>query len=461
MLTEYFLALRIGFTSKPAINIKQKGYQNYLNTMLDRPISVDMPTFMNDAPKTRKELKALKNLNEEEKKKIRKQEITRYLKLQNWWVNLMKDTSNPLQEKMVLFWHNHFVSSYQKVKLVYPIYEQNQLFRKYVFGNYKKLTKEILYNNAMIIYLDNNQNKALNPNENLSRELLELFTLGIGNYSENEIKEGARILAGLSISEQGGKYYNRNKDNGIKTYFGKKGNFDANDMVDIIFEQTNIGHLLATKLIKYFVTDMPDESMIEQYAALLKQHDFEIKPVLQKLLNDERFMQSNGMLIKDPTTFLIHTTDTLGITKVPIYVSTFFLKQQGMELFNPPNVKGWDGGKSWLDSQKLLSRNQGVETLCRGILPGKPKKNLDENNGENNEPTFTFKPYFDWNKNLENNKEVINYVLERLLFQSSSEIQANLEQLVKYDFDPKSVNADNTVLRIVEYVMKQPEFQLC
>ena len=183
------LSQRLGFSNAQADDIDTSGIARFLRNSFATPAVVEAPDCMRDAPRTRKELKALKNASPEEQKKLLKRERERMVMLQHWWAERMHQEKYPLREKMVLFWHNHFVSAIQKVKLPWLLYEQNQLFREYAFGNFKTLTKKVLYNNAMLVYLDNVQNKARTPNENLSRELLELFTLGIGHYTEQDIKE--------------------------------------------------------------------------------------------------------------------------------------------------------------------------------------------------------------------------------------------------------------------------------
>ncbi len=177
--------------------------------------------------------------------------------LKLWWLDRMIRTKRPLEEKMTLFWHGLFVSSATTVKNSYLLYKQNQLFRQNAVGNYKALALGVSQDPCMLVYLNNNQNQKEHPNENYARELMELFTLGIGNYTEKDIKESARSFTGwTNIGEN--FIFNRNQhDNGTKTFLGQTGNFTGEDIVDIIFQQPACANYIATRILKFFGTDDP------------------------------------------------------------------------------------------------------------------------------------------------------------------------------------------------------------
>ena len=194
-------SLRLGFSGKEATKIEKIGLEKFLKKSYDSKFDAQLPAFLQESPKTIAEYKELrqsvKNQDPEEKKKIQKKENQTTAELKKWWVAKMQSDEFPLREKMVCFWHNHFVSTSQKVKINYWIYQHNMILRENAFGNFKELTKQMVKSNAMVKYLDNADNRKGKINENLSRELLELFTIGIGNYTEDDIKNGARALAGL------------------------------------------------------------------------------------------------------------------------------------------------------------------------------------------------------------------------------------------------------------------------
>lgn len=392
-----------------------------------------------------------------------KRERERMVVLQHWWAERMHQEKYPLREKMALFWHNHFVSAIQKVKLPWLLYEQNQLFREYAFGNFKTLTKKVLYNNAMLVYLDNVQNKARTPNENLSRELLELFTLGIGNYTEQDIKEGARALAGLNLGENGGRYYAFWQDNTTKHYLGREGNFTADDLVDIIFEQKEAATRITTKLLRFFVTDMPDEKLIREHAAFLRENDFEIQPLIEKIVTDKCIERHAGESIKDPLSYALQVLNNYGIRELPAVAMFGYLRNQGMELFNPPNVKGWEGGRQWLSSDKLIQRLSIIELMSAGKPFARLKlKAAADDSGLMAEEKEAWKqmPHIVWNRKAVSSEEIIAGLIARNLSQSSPEIETDSGEILRYDFDPNQENAEAAVARLAAYLFKTPEFQV-
>jgi uncharacterized protein (DUF1800 family) len=471
MKSNHFISQRLGFSNAQADVIQKIGVVPFLKNSFGTPLSMDPPKFMEDAPKTRDEYRDLRKMDELEKKKAAIAENLRIAGLSHAWVERMHTNEYPLREKMTLFWHNHFVSGFKKIKISWAMWEQNQLFREMAFGNYRELTRRILSDNAMIAYLDNTQNKVKSRNENLSRELLELFTLGVGNYSETDIKEGARALAGLNIDDKNARYYKIWEDDGEKNYLGKKGNWKADDLVRLIFEHPRAGRRLMEKFLKFFMTDTPSVSLIEDYTSAFRKADFEMKPMLEKLVKDERFLTSQGNKIKDPLSFLLTTLFEFQLDTPPARQLVQYFKEQDMMLFNPPNVKGWDGGTAWLSSQKLLQRCGVVATLASGKSLDNFKikaKQMDvADDLEMSEGTMFGKPrkeqklpVLKWNKSLTTNKLIIQDLSERLIFTVSKDMQTDMEQVLKYDFNPTEMNAQQAITRLAEYIMKSPEYQL-
>jgi uncharacterized protein (DUF1800 family) len=457
-------SLRLGFSGKESDKIEKLGLEKFLKRSYDSKFDIQLPAFLNDDPKTLIELKelreAIKTADTEEKKKIQKKEIYSAVELKKWWIGKMRNNEFPLRENMVCFWHNHFVSTTQKVKVNYWIYQHNMILREHAFGNFKELTKQIVRSNAMVKYLDNVDNKKGKYNENLSRELLELFTIGIGNYTENDIKEGARALAGLNYGDDGAIYRSLAQDNTNKTYFDKTGNWNSDDLVDIIFEQKNIPYLITRKILKWFIYDHPSEELVTYYGDYFRKVKFEIQPLLTKIFTEEYKKENSGTKIKDPLVYILQLLDELHIDDLDDGIVMFFLKQQGMDLYNQVNVKGWDGGNSWLTSQIYLQRNNTSDLLCSGrsitrkVLntmtsdTDKPKTELDK---------IDVKIDFDPEGN---NKTIITELSNRLLFKVNDSMQKDMENLLKYDFDPKEAHANFAVIRLFDYITKLPEYQL-
>ena len=457
-------SLRLGFSGKQAQLIEQLGFEKFLNQSYATAFEKALPTFLDDEPKTIAELKELrqsiKNGTADDQKKVIKKQIKNATELKKWWIDKFLTEKFPLREKMTCFWHNHFVATSQKVKSTYWIYQHNMILRENAFGNFKELTKLIVKSNAMVRYLDNVDNRKDKINENLSRELLELFTIGIGNYTENDIKEGAKALAGLNLGEESAVYRRFLEDNSTKNYFGKKGNFKADDLVDIIFEQKNTPYLITRKILKWFIYDNPSEDLVVYYGDYFRKMNFEIKPLLTKIFTEEYAKENSGSKIKDPLTYLFQLTDELNITNSNSNLISFFLKQQGMDLFNQPNVKGWDGGNSWLTSQIYLQRNNASDLLCNGRnISRKVFDKIPEEGDDLEIKLEKINVSIDFNKNG-NNKQIISELSNRLLFRVDENLQKDMENLLKYDFDAKDANANYAVLRLFNYITKTAEYQL-
>lgn len=457
-------SLRLGFSRKEANEIENLGLEKFLNKSYDSKVDTQLPAFLEDDPKTLAELKELKqtikNADSEAQKKILKKAIYSGIELRKWWIDKMRTDEFPLRENMVCFWHNHFVSTSQKVKVNYWIYQHNMILRENAFGNFKELTKQIVKSNAMVKYLDNVDNKKDKINENLSRELLELFTIGIGNYSESDIQNGARALAGLNLGEDGAVYRKHIEDNTDKTYFGKTGNWKADDLIDIIFEQKNIPYLITRKILKWFVYDNPSEELVVYYGDYFRKKNFEMEPLLTKIFIEEYAKENSGKKIKDPLVYIIQLIDELEVKDFDNAMVALFMRQQGMDLYNQVNVKGWDGGNSWLTSQIYLQRNNTSDLLCSGRAIS--RKILNTKSGEGEQPKaelekIDVKIDFDSDGT---NKTIITELSNRLLFNVNESMQKDMENLLKYDFDPKEEHANFAVIRLFNYISKLPEYQL-
>jgi uncharacterized protein (DUF1800 family) len=300
---------------------------------------------------------------------VRRQNL---IALQSWWLGRMIASPAPLQEKMTLFWHGHFTSAVnQKGISGQEMLMQNQLFREYALGNVRDLTLHVSQDPAMLRYLDNNVNVKAHPNENYARELMELFTLGIGNYSEQDVREAARALTGWTFRRNpdgtGSFYDNRSQhDDGVKTFLGRSGAFDGADVVRTIFEQPAAPRWFARKLLAFFVYMDPEPQLVDQVASLLVRSGYELRPVLATLLRSNVFFSERAYraLVKSPVEFVVGTHQLFGVPQVvPAELAT--LRAMGQVLFYPPNVKGWDGGAAWINSATILTRENFANAVVR------------------------------------------------------------------------------------------------
>lgn len=456
-------SLRLGFSAKQAKTIEKLGLNEFLNQSFDSKFDNNIPDFLQNSPKSIDELKEVRkklvDSNPDAKKELLKAERQTSEEMKVWWIDKMVDSDFPLREKMCCFWHNHYVATFQKVKVNYWVFQHNQILRENAFGNFKTLTKKILQTNAMVRYLDNADNRKGKLNENLSRELLELFTLGIGNYTEEDIKNGAKGLAGLGIGEEKAVYRKFFEDNEPFSYLGKKGALKADEMVDAIFDQPNIPYLITRKILKWFIYDTPKDELVRYYGDFFKKNNFEIKPLLVKIATEEFPKNNAGSKIKSPLEYILQLKEELNIKSTNGRGISLFLKQQGMDLFNQPNVKGWDGGNAWLTSQVYLQRNSLADLLCNGKnFDGKGK--VDEMNAMTNKKiNRLLNVKLQWNSEGDN-KDIIAELANRSLFRIEESEQKDFEQLLKYDFNTKTAGSEFAVMRLFNYMVKTPEYQL-
>jgi uncharacterized protein (DUF1800 family) len=306
----------------------------------------------------------LRSLSDEQRrdlfKQIRKSEVRSVLALQLWWLNRMLATPAPLQEKMTLFFHGHFTTAaIQKGVSPAMAFNQNQLFRQYALGNVRELTRNVSKDPAMLIYLDNALNVAAHPNENYARELMELFTLGVDNYTEDDVRESARAWTGWRVNRLTGEAFfaPRLHDYGSKTFLGRSGNLDGDDVVDTIFAKPQCARFFAQKLLGLFVYDDPEPELTEGVADLLLRHDYLLAPVVSAILRSNVFYSQRAYraLVKSPVEFVVGTYKALGLQQLGVSALPA-LRGIGQVLFYPPNVAGWPGGENWLTSQMMIAR---------------------------------------------------------------------------------------------------------
>lgn len=277
--------------------------------------------------------------------------------LKRWWLYRMVYTKRPLEEKATLFWHGHFATSNRKVNNAYAMYGQNLLFRKYALGNFHEMLYNVSKDPAMIVWLDNQQNRKGKPNENYAREIMELFTLGIGNYTEHDIKESARAFTGWQTLPTG-FFFNQNQhDYGSKTFLGVTGDLNGDDIVDILVAQKATSRFLAKKLIKYFAMDDPDEGYVNRVADVYINSKYNMRKVMHALFTDDVFLSDRAYhaKIKSPAELVVGSLKTMQVKKLDADLPNV-MARMGQDLLMPPNVKGWDGGQAWIATDTMMER---------------------------------------------------------------------------------------------------------
>jgi uncharacterized protein (DUF1800 family) len=319
----------------------------------------------------------MKGLSFDRKKALQQERREEAIELKGWWYEELLSTPSPLTERLTLFWHNHFTSSFHKVKWPALLYHQNVLLRYHALGSFRDLLFQIAKDPAMVLYLDTQSNHRDHPNENFARELFELFTLGEGHYTETDIKEAARAFTGWHIDfhHGGGFAFNRRQhDGGVKQVLGKTGPFGGDDILAIVLDQPACARYLAAKLWREFISDEPDVREVERLAAQFRNGGYQIVPLLRGLLTLPQFWapETRGALVKSPVELLVGTIRLLNLPIKDTTMLAKYGKRLGQDLFDPPNVKGWPGGVRWITSVTLLNRWQLLQRALRGSEMGGP-----------------------------------------------------------------------------------------
>ncbi len=294
-------------------------------------------------------------------------------RLQAWWIEQLLATRAPVLERMTLFWHNHFTASIQKTLQPSLLHQQNLLLRQHALGNFAELLHAIVKDPAMLVYLDGYQNTKDSPNENFARELLELFTLGRGHYTEADVKAVSRAFTGWGIDERNGKFVVRPAlhDNSKVTFLGKSGSFDGDEIVAILLGHPRTAECICEKYWRNFIsTSKPDATVIKAWAQTFRRADYDIKTLLRAVLRSDAFWaeRNRGTLVKSPIELLIGTVRMLPYPRESTAELVNLCRLLGQELFDPPNVRGWVGGDYWISTQTLLVRTAYLTKLSRGNL---------------------------------------------------------------------------------------------
>lgn len=394
--------------------------------------------------------------------------------MQKWWLAKMIETSRPLEEKLTLFWHGHFATSYRTVENSYHMYLQNDLFRRHAAGNFAELLFGIIRDPAMIAYLDNNDSRKGRANENLAREIMELFALGIGRYSERDIKEGARALTGYTFRDDAFYFDKANHDDGAKTILGKSGKLDGDDFVKAILEQRACSAFICRKLYSFFVADLPPLEraggetdgaagpVVAQMASTMLANKYEIKPVLRRLFLSEHFYHRTIMAqqIKSPALLVVGAVRSLNTPARDLSILNDALDLMGQNLLFPPSVKGWDGGRSWINTSTFYVR----QNILAYLLTGKKPVGYDASaDTQKYDPRPLLDELAKADPGAERNPErVVEYLLRLTVGRAPESGRAALTAFIdshggRLDGD----NARDLLLGILLLITAMPEYQLC
>ncbi|MBS1652607.1 MAG: DUF1800 domain-containing protein [Bacteroidetes bacterium] len=370
------------------------------------------------------------------------------------WIKMLLTTKNVLLEKQTLFWHNHFAC---RVRNPYFMQELNNTHRKFAFGSFRDLLIEVSKSPAMITYLNNLQNKKEHPNENFAREVMELFTLGRGNYTEQDIKEAARAFTGWSIDKDTQEFIFREKihDNESKTIFGQTGNFKGEDVINMIISNKKTAYYIARKMYKYYVNELVNEKRVNELADFYYQNQYNTGALLKKIISSPWFFDDEniGSNIKSPIEYIVNISRTFNIKFNKENVLINLQRNLGMFLFNPPNVAGWPGGKNFIDSSTLLLRMKLPSLVLNNGIMETDKETDDPDGPGNGKPTENkkFETEVVWSKILEEHKELeLEQLMQCLLAKMPT---PSVIQKIKQN---EKINTKEAMIKIVSL----PEYSL-
>jgi uncharacterized protein (DUF1800 family) len=284
---------------------------------------------------------------------------------QAWWVNRMVATRVPLREKLTLFWHGHFATSINKVGEARLMMQQIDTLRQHAWGNFRDLVLAVARDPAMLVWLDSESSTKEHPNENFARELMELFTCGIGNYTEQDVLEAARAFTGWHRNGNQFVFNAEAHDFGTKTILGKRGKFNGQDVIDILMAHPATPKFIARKLLRFFACSEPEEAVVAEAAEVFDRCQLNVKWFLRELFLSEYFYSQTcyRQRITSPVELVVGTVRTLGV-RLPAYDLVYQQSAMGQELLAPPNVKGWDGEQKWIHSTSLAARSNFARTIA-------------------------------------------------------------------------------------------------
>lgn len=389
----------------------------------------------------------------------KKKEMQRISRQQNEELNLnfldkMVNSKEQMREKMAFFWHGHFAS-----RVVNPKFNRQILnvIRKNALGNFKDLLFEVSQAPAMLNFLNNQQNKKDHPNENFAREVMELFTMGRGNYTEKDIREGARAFTGWGSDKEGNFKERKNlHDEGSKTFLGKTGNFTGTDVLNIILEEKATAKFITTKIYKFFVNENVDENIVKSLSESFYQSGYDIKKMMMDIFSSSWFYDKKniGSRIKSPIELMAGIMRSLPMNIQNPENLIVYQKLLGQMLLYPPNVSGWPNGKSWIDSSTLMLRLQ-IPQIWSGLRPldYRPKEDDDLDMGlKNNTNSLT--------KNFKNPNITIDWTRVEKIFNGKNVEDYLIQSSKSLDMNSVKNFSDNSVKMNVINLMSTPEYQL-
>lgn len=423
-------------------------------------------------------------------KKIREEEGDQIKDLKFWWLSRMLTTARPLEEKMTLFWHSHFASSFnEKIQACYPMWVQNETFRQHALAPFPVLLGKVIRDPAMLVWLDNAESRGERPNENFARELMELFTLGVGNYGESDVKAGARSLTGYTVDRGTWTFHFQPDwhDAGEKTYLKQTGAWNGDDVVRILTGQEACARFMARKYLEFFVYQNPEPDLLDAAAALYRSVGCAPKPFLHALFQSEVFYSAKAMdaIVKSPVVLAIGALKAMRVPVPEKEVLADALRLMGQDLFFPPDVNGWPGGMAWINSNMLLMRYNFANFLLNGVsvgdfkmfnrktaAQGERRREFVEH--QRDDDVIAWKPRAQLrelgvDRGMMTTANVVDYYIRDFLQRKMpTDLHRQFEDFLETDaagghrsFSMEDSNFDERVRGLAHLIMSSPDYQLC
>ena len=410
------------------------------------------------------------------RKEARKGDNQQTDEYRQFWLQQMVAGDTPAREKLALFWHGHFTSSIREVRDSYAMIRQIELFREQGLSSFADLLHQVSLDPAMLAYLDNDKNKKGAPNENFAREVMELFTMGPGHYTEQDIHEAARAFTGWKPDKTTGdaRFFKNRHDKGPKTFLGRTGKLDAGDVLDILLEQPATAEHLVTKLWEFYAYPDPEPELVAALAAGFREDGYQLRPLLRRVLLSQAFhaRQARAALFKSPVEFVVSTVRRLELEPPPGRFMASACEQLGQELLGPPNVKGWEGGETWISASTLFQRSNIAGLMLDGV--DRRWYRSDEGKAMRKTLPTDIKLLRGWSSGLEpaallardaTPAMAVGTLCDRLLPVAPS--AATFEQLVTHvapfgpdAFYPGQEETDALLAECVHLILSLPEYQL-
>lgn len=445
-------ALLVKTTSKPVQKLE----------VTKNPVDEYMPG-MTDPKEMEKVLS-----NQELRKKLREQSRDDLKKGNLLWIETMVNSEAQLREKMSLFWHGHFACRSQNS---FFAQELLHIIRSNALGNFGDMLKAVSKSPAMLQFLNNQQNKKSHPNENFAREVMELFTMGRGNYTENDVKEAARAFTGWAFEPRGGFVFRKfQHDDGSKTFLGKTGNFDGDDILNILLENKQTANYISRKIYRHFVNENVNEQNQQWLSSRFYNSNYNIAELLKDIYTSDWFYDEKniGNRIKSPVELIAGIRRLLPMQLENADSQLLFQRALGQVLFYPPNVAGWPGGKNWIDSSSLMLRLRIPQILsANDAMDIRPKTDDDVQMGQMMDAVKKMKGMvkgaaatIDW--------AAVNTIFEKVPREKLSESIASTVLQTKskvsnavLDKYLNNSSRENFIKSAVVNLMATPEYQLC